>query len=46
MGFPEAKWAVDQVVSKVGVQPNNMRKFEAVALTETTIGLTFLEPED
>lgn len=46
MGFPEAKWAVDQVVSKVGVQPNNMRKFEAVALSETTIGLTFLEPED
>lgn len=46
MGFPEAKWAVDQVVSKVGVQPNNMRKFEAVALNETTIGLTFLEPED
>lgn len=46
MGFPEAKWAVDQVVSKVGVQPNNMRKFEAVALNETTIGLKFLEPED
>jgi len=46
MGFPEAKWAVDQIVSKVGVQPNNMRKFEAVALNETTIGLTFLEPED
>ena len=46
MGFPEAKWAVDQVVSKVGVQPNNMRKFEAVALNETTIGLMFLEPED
>lgn len=46
MGFPEAKWAVDQVVSKIGVQPNNMRKFEAVALNETTVGLTFLEPED
>lgn len=46
MGFPEAKWAVDQIVSKVGVQPNHMRKFEAVALNETTIGLTFLEPED
>lgn len=46
MGFPEAKWAVDQVVSKVGIQPNNMRKFEATILNETTIGLTFLEPED
>lgn len=46
MGFPEAKWTVDQVVSKIGVQPNNMRKFEAAALNETTIGLKFLEPED
>ena len=46
MGFPEAKWAVDQVVSKIGVQPNNMRKFEAVPVNETTIGLKFLEPED
>lgn len=46
MGFPEAKWAVDQIVSKIGVQPNHMRKFEAIALNETTIGLTFLEPED
>lgn len=46
MGFPEAKWAVDQVVSKVGVQPNNMRSFEAIVLNKTTIGLRFLEPED
>lgn len=46
MGFPEAKWAVDQVVSKIGVQPNNMRKFEAIPINETTIGLNFLEPED
>lgn len=46
MGFPEAKWAVDQVVSKVGVQPNNMRSFSATPLSATSIGLKFLEPED
>lgn len=46
MGFPDAKWAVDQVVSKIGVQPNNMRKFVATPLSETSIGLQFLEPAD
>lgn len=46
MGFPEAKWAVDQVVSKIGVQPNNMRKFTAVSLSESSLGLNFLEPAD
>ena len=46
MGFPEAKWAVDQVVSKIGVQPNNMRKFTALSLSANTIGLQFLEPAD
>lgn len=46
MGFPEAKWAVDQVVSKVGIQPNNMRKFVALSLDGSTIGLQFLEPAD
>lgn len=44
MGFPEAKWVVDQVVSKIGVQPNNMRKFTALSLSASTIGLQFLEP--
>ncbi len=46
MGFPDAKWAVDQIVSKVGVQPNNMRKFKVIAINATTLGLQFLEPED
>ena len=46
MGFPEAKWAVDQVVSKIGVQPNNMRKFTVLSLSANTVGLQFLEPAD
>lgn len=46
MGFPDAKWAVDQIVSKIGVQPNNMRKFTAVSKSETQIALQFTEPED
>lgn len=46
MGFPEAKWAVDQVVSKIGVQPNNMRKLVALSPSADTIGLQFLEPAD
>ena len=46
MGFPEAKWAVDQVVSKIGVQPNNMRKFVVLSLSANTVGLQFLEPAD
>ncbi len=46
MGFPDAKWAVDQVVSKVGVQPNNMRKFKVYVINGTTLGLKFLEPLD
>ncbi|MDD4533361.1 MAG: hypothetical protein PHC48_02670 [Prevotella sp.] len=46
MGFPEAKWAVDQVVSKVGIQPNNMRKFTVLSLSANTVGLQFLEPAD
>lgn len=46
MGFPEAKWAVDQVVAKLGIAPDDMRKFEARSLSESTIGLKFLEPLD
>lgn len=46
MGFPDAKWAVDQIISKIGVQPNNMRKFTAVSKSETQIALQFTEPED
>lgn len=46
MGFPEAKWAVDQIVGKLGIAPNDMRKFEARSLNATSIGLKFLEPLD
>lgn len=46
MGFPDAKWAVDQIVGKLGIAPDNMRKFEARSLSATSIGLKFLEPLD
>ena len=46
MSWAESKWVVDTLLQKIGQQPNNMRKFVAVPLTSTTIGLTFLEPED
>lgn len=46
MGFPDAKWAVDQVVSKLATVPDDMRKFEASVINENTLGLKFLEPED
>lgn len=46
MGFPDAKWAVDQIISKIGVQPNNMRKFTAVSKSETQVALQFTEPEN
>ena len=46
MAIEEVKWGVDQVVSKVGVQPNNMRKFKVYAINETTLGIKFLEPVD
>lgn len=46
MGFPEAKWAVDQIVGKLGIAPNDMRKFEARSLSATSIALKFLEPLD
>lgn len=46
MSWAEAKWIVDNILQKTGQQPNNMRKFVAIPLSSTTIGLTFLEPED
>lgn len=46
MSWAESKWVVDNILQKIGQQPNNMRKFVAVPLTSTTIGLTFSEPED
>lgn len=46
MGFPDAKWAVDQIVGKIGIAPDDMRKFEARSLDEQSIGLKFLEPLD
>lgn len=50
MGFPDAKWAVDQavnqIVNKLGIAPNDMRKFEAKSFGATSIALKFLEPQD
>lgn len=46
MGFPEAKWAVDQVVGKLAVPPDDMRAFSATSIGATKVGLKFLEPED
>lgn len=46
MGFPDAKWAVDQIVGKLGIAPDDMRKFEARSLGVDSIGLKFLEPLD
>lgn len=44
--WPEAKWVVDSIVSKISRPPGNMRKFEATPLSATSIGLKFLEPSD
>lgn len=46
MAFPDAKWAVDQIVGKLGVVPDNMRKFQALPKDESTVVLKFLEPAD
>lgn len=46
MGYPEAKWTADEVVRRLGVAPDDMRKFEARSLNASTIGLKFLEPID
>lgn len=46
MSWAESKWIVDNILRKIGQQPNNMRSFVATPLSNTSIGLTFLEPED
>lgn len=46
MSWAESKWIVDSILRKMGQQPNNMRSFVATPLSNTSIGLTFLEPED
>ena len=46
MSWVEAKWTVDQILQKIGQAPNNMRSFSAFSVSETEIGLRFLEPED
>lgn len=46
MGFPEAKWIVDQILQKVGQAPNNMREFTTFAKSANSIRLRFLEPAD
>lgn len=46
MGWAEAKWVVDTVTSQLGRSPNNMRAFNAVPLSQTSIGLNFIEPND
>lgn len=46
MSWSEAKWVVDQLLQKTGNSPNNMRAFSAFAMSKTSIGLKFLEPED
>lgn len=44
--WAEAKWVVDQLQGKLGMQPNGMRSFTAFSVNGTTIGLRFLEPKD
>lgn len=44
--WPEAKWVVDSIVSKISQPPGNMRAFSAEPLSATSIGLKFLEPKD
>lgn len=46
MGWPEAKWIVDQINQKLGVYPNNMRMFDAYPTSKSIIALKFLEPAD
>lgn len=46
MGWAQAKWIVDNVTKKTGLSPNNMRAFTATSISNTQIGLRFLEPLD
>ena len=46
MGWAQAKWIVDSLAQKIGQSPNNMRAFTATRASDTSVSLTFLEPED
>ena len=46
MSWAEAKWIVDNLLQKIGQQPNNTQKFIITPLSETSVGLMFLEPRD
>lgn len=46
MSWAEAKWVVNELLQKTGQAPNNMRAFSAFAISKTSIGLKFQEPED
>lgn len=46
MSWAESKWVVDNILQKIGQAPNNMRAFAAFAVSKTSVGLKFLEPED
>ena len=46
MAWAEAKWIVDNVMQKTSQTPNNMRAFTALSVSDTQIGLKFLEPSD
>lgn len=46
MSWAEAKWVVDNILQKVGQAPNNMRAFSVSSVSETSLGVRFLEPED
>lgn len=46
MSWAEAKWVVDTLKQQIGQPPNNMRAFQASPVSTSSIGLTFLEPDD
>ena len=46
MSWAEAKWIVDSLLQKTGQSPNNMRAFSASSLSDSSLGLRFLEPAD
>lgn len=47
--WAEAKWISDNIISHLiqkGTQPNNMKKFDITILSNSSVGLKFLEPDD
>jgi hypothetical protein len=46
MSWAEAKWIHDKLLQAMGRAPANMRKFSCEILSQSSIGLKFLEPED